>query len=435
MSAPAPTPVAADASADAARDLLIELLQLHGAGEVAARFWDGSTWPVGDAGAARCTLVLKQAGAVRAILTSRDDGAVGEAYAADLFDIEGDIDAALAFGERLLAREWSAGEWLGLAWRARRLPRAASDGAAAPRPRLRGRRHTLERDRAAVRHHYDVANQFYALWLDRRMVYTCAYFAAADEDLDSAQLRKLDYVCRKLRLEPGERLLDIGCGWGSLLLHAAAEYGVDAHGITLSEAQASLARERIREAGLDARCTVEIRDYRELEGVEAYDKIASIGMFEHVGERRMGEFFRRAWAALRPGGVFLNHAIAGNPRTAGRDSVFSRRHVFPDHDIIPLATTLRGAEAAGFEVRDVESLREHYALTLRHWVRRLEAQHDEAARAAGESTYRAWRLVLAGAARRFDSRELSVYQTLLAKPRPGGAAGLPLTREDWYHAG
>ncbi|MGH7480742.1 MAG: class I SAM-dependent methyltransferase, partial [Longimicrobiales bacterium] len=417
-------------SPDPAKALLDELLRAESNGAVAARFWDGTEWHDG-ATSPRCTIVLKQPSAVRAIVATRDDTGRGEAYLGDVLDLEGDIEAAIAFATRLRDHDWSSRERLRMAWRALRLPRPEADGPA-PRARLRGRRHSRARDRAAVTHHYDVSNEFYALWLDSRMVYTCAYFASAEQGLDAAQLNKLDYVCRKLRLRPGERVLDIGCGWGSLLIHAAREYDVHAVGITLSPAQASLARERIQQAGLTERCRVEIRDYRELDDPEAYDKVVSVGMFEHVGESRMAEYFGNAWRALKAGGVFLNHAIAGNPRTEGRSSEFARRYVFPDHDLIPISTTMRGAEEAGFEVRDVESLREHYTRTLRHWVARLEASHEAAARAANEAAYRAWRLVLAGTGRGFDIGEMNVYQSLLVKPGPGGASGLPLTREDWY---
>jgi cyclopropane-fatty-acyl-phospholipid synthase len=297
---------------------------------------------------------------------------------------------------------------------------------------LSGARHSIERDRLAVTYHYDVSGDFYKLWLDSRMVYSCAYFASPDDDLEVAQERKLDYICRKLRLRPGERLLDIGCGWGGLVIHAAERYGVEAVGITLSGGQAELASERIRRAGLADRCRVEVRDYRQMDDPEGYDKLVSVGMFEHVGEAMLPEYLGRAWRLLRPGGVFLNHGIARSatePAEGGPS--FLDRYVFPDSELVPISTTLRAAEMSDFEVRDVESLREHYALTLRRWVSRLEEHRDEACRAADETTYRIWRLFMSASAYGFEVGRLNLYQTLLVKPSRG-ESGLPLTRADWY---
>jgi cyclopropane-fatty-acyl-phospholipid synthase len=277
-----------------------------------------------------------------------------------------------------------------------------------------------------------VSNDFYALWLDSRMVYTCAYFATPDEDLATAQERKLDYICRKLRLRQGERLLDIGCGWGGLVMHAARHYGVEALGITLSQPQAELANVRIREAGLADHCRVEVCDYRDVTESEGYDKVASVGMFEHVGEAMLAEYFAQAWRLLRPGGVFLNHGIADSLTHSVHDGPsFAEHYVFPDLEVIPISTALRTAEQTGFEVRDIESLREHYTLTLRHWVRRLEARHDDILHTTDEVTYRAWRLFFAAVAHRFQTGRLNVHQALLTKPNQG-ESGLPLTRADWY---
>jgi cyclopropane-fatty-acyl-phospholipid synthase len=306
------------------------------------------------------------------------------------------------------------------------------------------RDHSPDRDRRAVRFHYDLGNDFFALWLDRRMVYSCGYFEHADADLDTAQEAKLDYVCRKLRLRAGERLLDIGCGWGALPIHAAERYGAAAVGITLSERQATLARQRIAEAGLADRCRVEIRDYRELASEGLFDKIASIGMVEHVGLRQLPDYFRSAFRALKPGGLFLNHgivSIAGaRARSLGqrlaarvwRRNVFINRYVFPDGILVPAAPMIEAAERAGFETRDLESLREHYALTVRHWVGRLECHEREAVRIVGDLAYRAWRLYMAGSAYAFQSGRIGVLQTLFAKPDRQGTAGLPATRAELY---
>lgn len=285
----------------------------------------------------------------------------------------------------------------------------------------------------AVRYHYDLPPEFFALWLDRHMMYSCAYFADGDRsDLDAAQEHKLEYICRKLRLRPGDQLLDIGCGWGGLIMYAAAQHGVHAHGITLSIRQGEVARKRIHDAGLDDRCRVEVCDYRDIECAQPFDKIVSLGMCEHVGKALLPEYFKRVWQLLRKGGVFLNSGIACAFSQSRRDAPsFVDRYVFPDGELVPVSNSLGAAEAVGFEVRDVESLREHYAITLRRWVRRLEAYADTARNVTDETTYRIWRLYMAGSAHQFRSGELNLYHVLLAKPR-NGSSGMPLTRSDWY---
>ena len=299
---------------------------------------------------------------------------------------------------------------------------------------LRGRRFSLARDRQAVSYHYDRSNELFSLYLDSRMVYSCAYFASPDTSLEVAQERKLDILCRKLRLCPGERLLDIGCGFGALVMHAAQRFGVEAVGITISERQAELARERIAAAGLTDRCRVEVVDYRELDEPESYDKVVSVCMFEQVPEHLLPEFFARAYTLLRPGGVFVNQGIARHvdfEQSARRGDSFIDRYVFPDGGVVPISMTLAAAEGAGLEVRDVESLREHYVITLRHWVSRLERNRNAAITATDELTYRVWRLYMAGSAFGFETGRLNVYHTLLARPVQG-RSGLPLTRNDWY---
>jgi cyclopropane-fatty-acyl-phospholipid synthase len=408
----------------------------------AVRLWDGAE----DSGAGHepCfTLVLNRPGALRRMLLPPTELALGEAYLRDDFDVEGDLERATELADVLAARLRSPALLARLVRRLRKLPAddmPGTDGGTPDRPK--GRLHSRKRDAAAVRSHYDVGNEFYALWLDGRMAYSCAYFETGDEDIDVAQEAKLDLICRKLRLKPGESLLDIGCGWGSLVLHAAERYGARATGITLSEHQAAFARALIAEAGLANRCRVEVRDYRDLPREAAFDKVVSVGMFEHVGRAKLPAYFSRAYRFTRPGGLFLNHGIVIlSPRPAHLRVVrralaprtsFIQRHVFPDGELVPPAEVLRFAEAAGFETRDVESLREHYALTLRRWVKRLEERHEEAARIAGEQTYRVWRMYMSGSARAFASGKIGIIQTLSSRTDGSGHTNLPLTRNDLY---
>ncbi len=396
------------------------------------RMWDGTTWGPEKGQKPVFTMVLNRPGAVRRMFLQGSDLSLGEAYIHGDFDIEGDFESAFAMEGYFAGRHPGITDRVRLARKLRKLPSDDFPPGGRGPASLSGPLHSLARDREAVRFHYDVSNDFYALWLDRRMVYSSAYFTDPGENLDTAQERKLEYICRKLRLRRGERLLDIGCGWGGLVIHAARTRGAEAVGITLSAPQAELARERIREEGLENRCRVEVRDYREIDDPAGFDKIASVGMFEHVGESLLGEYFTRAFRLLRTGGVFLNHGIASaatGPIHPG--PYFADHYVFPDGDLVPVSTTLCAAERSGFEVRDVESLREHYLLTLRHWVRRLEARYGDAIRLTDEMTCRVWRLYLYGAAYRFRVGATNVYQALLAKP-DGGKSGLPLTRRDWY---
>jgi cyclopropane-fatty-acyl-phospholipid synthase len=262
-----------------------------------------------------------------------------------------------------------------------------------------------------VRHHYDVSNNFYRLLLGPSMVYSCAYFDSPEDSLEAAQERKLDLICRKLSLRPGDRLLDIGCGWGSLVVRAAAQYGADAIGVTLSEQQAEGARERIREAGLQDHCEVRVADYRELSR-EQFDAIASVGMYEHVGRSQLGTYVRTVKRMLRAGGSFLNHGITRLTPGLGSSKTFVTRFVFPDGELHPLSDLLTEMHEAGLEVRDVESLREHYALTLRKWIRNLAAARDAAIRETGPEIERIWQLYLTGSAGAFANGEISVFQTL-----------------------
>jgi len=403
-------------------------------GDVAVRLWDGRTLAFGR-GAPECTLVFRTPHAFRELILARDPLRLAEAYFLGRVDVEGDLCAVLRLKDHLRALRLSVREKAGFLFGALRLPKTAEGAAAAVaapgwRTSRRGA-HSKARDRQAIAFHYDVSNEFYRLWLDEQMVYSCAYFEHADDGLDRAQQNKLEHICRKLRLRPGERLLDIGCGWGALIRWAARHHGVRAHGVTLSGQQYEHCRHRIAEEGLHDRVTVALADYRDVEG--AYDKIASVGMFEHVGLEHLPAYFATVRRLLRPGGLFLNHGITS--ATEGwRKSVgtqFINRYVFPDGELDTVSRVQRAMEQSGFEILDVEALRPHYALTLRHWVRHLERRREEALRHVPEPTYRVWRLYMTACALAFEEGDVGVHQ-VLAAPRAKGPVPVPLTRRDLY---
>ena len=421
-------------SPNSARPAALDLLRrlLPPARRFDVRLWDGTVWPASVERPA-ATVVLGE-GALAQMLQPPVDLSVGEAFMRGALDVEGDLLAVFEALEDTLPRLGPA-DWAALARDAAQLGllRGATKGGLSAK--LRGAAHSRERDRQAVQHHYDVSNAFYQLWLDRCMVYSCAYFPRGDETLDGAQAAKLDLICRKLRLRPGERLLDVGSGWGGLAIYAAQHYGVQVLGVTLSERQLAEARARAQDAGLQAQVRFELLDYRDLTG--EFDKVSSVGMAEHVGDLQQEAYFRSIWARLRPGGLLLNHAISGGPVTleaapAAASGQFIQRYIFPDGAILPLWRTLQAAESCGFEVRDVEDLREHYAQTLRLWLSRLEGQWDAAEAEVGLERARLWRLYLAGSAHQFAYGHLSLHQSVLAKPGAGGRVDLPASRADLY---
>jgi cyclopropane-fatty-acyl-phospholipid synthase len=374
--------------------------------------WDGREFALSDSPSV--TVRLRDASAA-SILAKPSLLSLAEAYIDGRADLEGDVREAIRSAEAITRS---------------RVPKLFDSRGPT------NARHSKRVDREAIRHHYDVSNEFYALWLDPRMVYSCGYFHREDDTLEQAQLQKLDHICTKLRLKPGDRFLDIGCGWGALVMRAAEKYGVDATGITLSENQFRLATERIRAAGLQDRCRVLLQDYRDHPGEDFYDKISSVGMFEHVGLRNLPLYFGTVKRMLRERGLFLNHGITTSD-TANRAvglgaGEFIGRYVFPHGELPHLHKVVHDMSDQDLEVHDVECLRPHYAKTLGSWSANFESRLPDAVAASSERTARIWRLYLAGCAHAFEQRWVTIYQILGSRQAKPGRADLPLTREWMY---
>ncbi|MFD1658158.1 class I SAM-dependent methyltransferase [Streptomyces caeni] len=428
--------------ADTARRLKGLVEQLLGAPlPVRIRAWDGSE--AGPPGAP--AILVRNRRALRRVLWKPGELGLVRAWVAGDLGVDGDLYTAL---ELMAGLVWERGDDArGLA-EAVRDPdvRAAVRGLARmagllppppPPPeevrRFRGNLHTRRSDKQAISHHYDVGNDFYEIVLGPSMVYSCAYWDTPDGTLEDAQRDKLELVCRKLGLKPGQRLLDVGCGWGSLAVHAAREHGVDVVGVTLSEEQAAYARKQVADEGLTDRVEIRVQDYRDVAD-GPFDAISSIGMAEHVGAERYLEYARGLHAQLKPGGRLLNHQIARRPqRDESSYSVdaFIDAYVFPDGELAPLGTTVTQLERAGFEVRDVESLREHYGLTLRRWVANLEGQWGRAQRLTSAGRARVWRLYMAASALAFERNRIGVNQVLAVRTPEPGTSGMPLRARTW----
>jgi cyclopropane-fatty-acyl-phospholipid synthase len=387
-------------------------LMKHVRAPVRLVLWDGREFALSDSPSV--TVRLRDASAA-SIFAKPSLLSLAEAYIDGRADLEGDVREAIRSAEAITRS---------------RLPKLFDSRG------FTNGRHSKRLDREAIQHHYDVSNEFYALWLDPRMVYSCGYFHDEDDTLEQAQVQKLDHICTKLRLEPGDRFLDIGCGWGALVMHAAKKYGVDATGITLSDNQFRLATEHIRAAGLQDRCRVLLQDYRDHPGEDSYDKISSVGMFEHVGLRNLPLYFGTVKRMLRERGLFLNHGITTSD-TANRAvglgaGEFIGRYVFPHGELPHLHKVVHDMSDQDLEVHDVECLRAHYAKTLGFWSANFEHRLPDAVAASSERTARIWRLYLAGCAHAFEQRWVTIYQILGSKQTKPGRAELPLTREWMY---
>jgi cyclopropane-fatty-acyl-phospholipid synthase len=393
-------------------DNALSALKKNVSAPVRVVLWDGREVSFSDK--PRVTLRLKGMRAAAALMRP-SLLTLAEAYIEGHADLEGDLGEAIRGAEAITR--------------------------STPRPLFQSRgpindRHTKSADREAIQHHYDVSNEFYSLWLDPRMVYSCGYFHHDEDTLEAAQLQKLDHICTKLRLAPGETFLDIGCGWGALVIRAAERYGVKATGITLSENQHRLANERIRAAGLEDRCKVLLQDYRDVPGEGVYDKIASVGMFEHVGLRNLPVYFNTARRLLKEKGLFLNHGITTSDthnRAVGLGAgEFIDRYVFPKGELPHLHRAVHDMSEQNLEIHDVEGLRTHYAKTLGLWSANFERNIDAAVAASSERVARIWRLYLAGCAYAFEQGWVSIYQILASKQTKPGRTALPLTREWMY---
>lgn len=422
-----------DAAAVTTKQIFSALSEGYTGPALAARLWNGDTWQTGS-GNAPCTLVLKHPGALRIMFWPFSNISFAESYIFDDFDIEGDIFGLMHWLRHLVTQVDKRGLWdkLQLLRGLMKLPNT-------PKPRDRGRagkptneNHTLEGDKAAIEYTYDLPSELYRLFLDKNMQYTCGYFASPDEDLDAAQFRKIDYVCRKLNLQPGERYVDFGCGWGYLLIHAAKYYGVEATGVTLSGEQARWAQRAINEAGVQDRVKLALCDYHDYRPAVPFDKASSVGMSEHIGNRNLPVFLKKIHECLKPGGAYLHHAIMLRPNTPYPVwTAFARKYVFPNGELQTVTHTLQSAASVGFEIRDVENLREHYVWTLENWVRRLEANREQVLKYTDEVGYRIFRLYMAGATMGFRSGIYGLNQCLVVKP-DNGRSGMPLTRAAWY---
>ena len=400
-------------------------------GSFVIQLWNDSKLLIGDDLSA-FTLKIKDASVLRDLILFRDPIRLAEAYFDGSIEVDGDFNAALGLRNYLESLKLPFSTKLNLALKVLFLKNHKSTH---PIAFVRDAESPRQNGKETIAFHYDISNDFYRLWLDDRMLYSCAYFENPQQSLEQAQCNKLDHICRKLRLQAGENYLDIGCGWGALVCWAAKHYGVQAHGITLSQSQYEYACEEVRRQRLQGRVSIELCDYRDLPMSIGYEKISSIGMFEHVGLKKLPTYFSIVNHLLKPNGLFLNHGITTAESGWGHcvSSRFINRHVFPDGELETVSAIQGLMENENFEIADVEGLRPHYALTLRHWVHRLEQNYEAAVNLVGERNYRIWRLYMTGCALQFEQGQTGIYQ-ILAVRKNNSFPPLPLTRRDLYEA-
>jgi cyclopropane-fatty-acyl-phospholipid synthase len=379
---------------------------------VTVRLWNGHQYALGEFDRPAVTLTVREASAVPLLLTPSLAN-LGEAYVQEKIDFEGKLQDIIAVGYRL------ADTALGGDSRFGRIVRHFS--------------HSKDDDKAAIAFHYDVSNDFYRLWLDENMVYSCAYFENGNEDLTTAQLKKIDHILTKIQLKPGERLLDIGCGWGALVMRAAQRFGAHCVGVTLSQNQFDLATERVRAAGLQDQVEIRLQDYREVTGT--FDRITSVGMFEHVGRKNLPQYFSKMRDLLADNGMAMNHGITSTDVESGETALgggdFIDKYVFPHGELPHISLVLRTMQQGGLEAFDVENLRRHYAHTLSIWSNHFEAQAEAIRAMVGEKRYRIWRVYLMGCAHAFEMDDVAIYQVICRKAGQA-ASRLPWSRRSIY---
>ena len=419
-----------------ARRVLSEILADYPRSDYRVRLWDGSLWsPSSSRGETKpsFSLVLNHPGSLRSMFEHPSMLKLGEAFLSGSFDVEGDLFAACELGDHLLRLRLSPAKKIKLALQIRGFPRESASAEGRQRAALSGKLGSRRRMKEAISYHYDLPVDFWKLWLDPTLAYSCAYFKNQSDALNEAQLNKLDYICRKLYLSRGERLLDLGCGWGGLVIFAAQNYGVRATGITLSRMQAEYGSGLLRQLGLQDQCEIRHLDFRDYQCREPYDKVACIGAIEHVPVKELKAYFEHAKKLVKPGGLFLNHGITSSAvENLPSGPSFVDAFVFPDNGVTTVGRHLLAAEEAGLEVRDVECLREHYLRTCIEWLRRIEENERGLTEKSNRSTVRLFRLYVAAQAYYFKTGIYSIHQELLANAASKPVA-VPLTRASWYN--
>lgn len=405
---------------------LLKLIFSNYAGSIAIILWDRK-YVIGD-NKSECTIFFKKQYPLRSLFLHKDLTRLLEAYLCNDISINGDMKVLFSLIEYLQNIKLSFYNHIKFFLSALKL---SNDNDNVLTSDLKSGNRKKTNSMESIAHHYDVSNEFYKSFLDPEMIYSCAYFYDHEQSLADAQCDKLDYICRKLHLEPGEELLDIGCGWGGLAIWAVQKYGVQVHGITLSNEQYSYAVDRINKLQLNDKIRIELLDYRDLPDDKTYDKIVSVGMFEHIGTKNYPVYFNLINSLLKQNGLFLNHGITNDTGWLNTPiTKFINKYIFPDGELARISDVTTSMEDAGFEILDVEALRPHYVMTLRHWVKMLDENKKEVINCVGEPTYKLWQLYMSGSAYNFEQGSLGVYQVLASNKRQPWS--LPLRREDLY---